>query len=53
MIILIPTRTSDVTNEKDQLDTSAQDAISDYSKLCVPLFELGKLLPMPPICASL
>ena len=52
MIKLIPTRTSDVTNDQNQLDTSAQDAITYYSQLCIPLFELGELLPMPPICAS-
>lgn len=52
MINLIPTRKPDVTNDKNQLDTSVQNAITDYDQLCVPLFSLGQMLPLPPICGS-
>ncbi|KAJ7190088.1 hypothetical protein GGX14DRAFT_580120 [Mycena pura] len=50
MIDLIPTRSSDVTDDKDQLDTSVGNTISLYAELCIPSLLYPTLLP---ICVSL
>ncbi|KAJ7196433.1 hypothetical protein GGX14DRAFT_575000 [Mycena pura] len=50
MIDLIPTRSSDVKNDKNQLDTSVGNTISLYEQLCIPSLLYPALLP---ICIAL
>lgn len=50
MIDLIPTRQTDVTGDKNQLDSSVQNTITEYEALCIPLFILGAILDLPAIC---
>ncbi|KAJ7196419.1 hypothetical protein GGX14DRAFT_403372 [Mycena pura] len=50
MIDLIPTKSSDVTDDKNQLDTSVGNTFSLYQELCIPSPLYPDLLP---ICISL
>jgi len=50
MISLIPTRTGDVTGDKNSLDESVTNTITAYSQICIP----SPLYPaVMPICLSL
>jgi hypothetical protein len=50
MINLIPTRQSDVTDDKDQLDSSVGNTVTLYTQLCIP----SPLYPgLMPVCAAL
>jgi hypothetical protein len=37
MIDMIPTKSDDVTNDKNQLDQSVQNDIAAYQALCIPI----------------
>ncbi|KAJ7196436.1 hypothetical protein GGX14DRAFT_575002 [Mycena pura] len=50
MIDLIPTKSSDVTDDRNQLDTSVGNTISQYEQLCIPSPLYPELLP---ICIAL
>ena len=50
MIALIPTRTSDVTGDKNALDSSVGNTISLYEEICI----LSPLYPeVMPVCLAL